>query len=205
MALRGVAAGSCAVMWIASSSFVGYCYEYGHSSSRAHRDYDLSWGEFGRLVSRLVEQIAGEYALDAVVGVAKGGCLVPAVVVSSALRRDLYVVKVSSRRNEEILFDEPRVVQRSPGDVQGKSVLIVDDISVSGRTLSLVRDLLLEKGARQTRTATLAVHDDSFLPDWFALRTSDVILTPWDRDVYAGGRWELNPEYAGEIAGLGLT
>ena len=40
-------------------------------------------------------------------------------------------------------------------DVAGKNVLIIEDIVDSGRTLSYIRDILLERGARTVKICTL--------------------------------------------------
>lgn len=54
-------------------------------------------------------------------------------------------------------------------DVSGRSVLLVDDICDSGRTLKILTEYLKEKGAREVRTAVLIkrVHDKCvFDPDY---------------------------------------
>lgn len=162
---------------------------------------DLSWEDFGRHARDLADKITATFTPDAVVGIAKGG-LMPAVVLASALRRDLYTIKISSRINEEIAFEEPRIVQLPPECVAGKSVLLVDDISISGKTLGIAAELLRREGAVEVRMATLAVHGGSWRPEWYTLETDDIILLPWDRDVLLGGRWRMNPEYAEELERL---
>jgi len=153
-----------------------------------------------------VEQVSRDFRPEAVVGVAKGG-VVPAVVIASAFSVDFYPVKLSTRRNEEIVLDAPRVVTPPPDEVRGRRVLLVDDISVTMQTLDRAKELLERAGAAEVRCASFCVHGASRKPEWFALESSDVILMPWDRDVYRDGGWVMNPEYEQEITctGPGVT
>lgn len=162
---------------------------------------DLGWERFGQLCARLVENIARDFRPDAVVGVAKGGVL-PGVVVSSALFVDFYPIKLSSRRNEEVVRSIPQVFTPPPVQVAGRRVLLVDDISVTFRTLDMATELVRQAGAAEVRTATLAVHGSSRKPDWYAVESDNVILLPWDRNVFRAGTWSMNPEYADEIERL---
>ncbi len=159
---------------------------------------DLGWARFGELCKELVEKIAADYQPDLVVGIAKGGVL-PAVVISSALRRDFFPIKLSSRENEQIVRETPKLFVGPSRDVDRKRVLLVDDICVTMRTLDLARGLLVDAGAAEVRTATFATHG-SVWPDWYALETTALLLFPWDRDVYSAGSWTINPEYAAEIS-----
>jgi len=54
---------------------------------------------------------------------------------------------------------------------QGRSLLIVDDICDSGRTLKVMTESLLKKGAREVRSAVVikrVLEEHSFKPDWVA-------------------------------------
>lgn len=76
----------------------------------------------------------------------------------------------------------------------------MDDICVAGRTLSMASEELTRRGAREVRTATLAVHLGSVRPDYFALETRALIVWPWDRDTFAkDGTWLINREYKVEM------
>lgn len=66
---------------------------------------------------------------------------------------------------------------------------------MAGRTLGMAKKSLLDTGALEVRTATLAIHDDSVLPDYFAINTDDCIIFPWDKEVLSGHMWMMNPEY----------
>ena len=63
--------------------------------------------------------------------------------------------------------------------LEGKKVLVVDDVSDSGRTLVLVRDLLAEVAA-EVRTVCLYSKPRTVLePDFVWKRTGQWITFPW--------------------------
>jgi hypoxanthine phosphoribosyltransferase len=63
--------------------------------------------------------------------------------------------------------------------LEGKKVLVVDDVSDSGRTLVLVRDLLAEVAA-EVRTVCLYSKPRTVLePDFVWKRTDQWITFPW--------------------------
>ena len=63
--------------------------------------------------------------------------------------------------------------------LNGKRVLLVDDVSDSGRTLAKVLRLLTDEGA-EVRTATLYTKSHTVLvPDFDYRRTDDWIIFPW--------------------------
>lgn len=157
---------------------------------------EISWPELGRLLTELAERInqAG-YRPEVVVGIAKGG-VIPAVFLASALLIDFFPIKLSSRKNEQIVFEQPVWHVYPPAAVRRRRVLLVDDICVAGRTLSMASGAIRRRGAAEVRTATLASHDGGSQPDYCALTTAALIVWPWDRDVLsAAGQWSLNPEY----------
>ncbi len=50
---------------------------------------------------------------------------------------------------------EVRLVRDVDNDVSGRDILLIDDILESGKTLTFVRDLMLERGARNVDIAVL--------------------------------------------------
>lgn len=77
---------------------------------------------------------------DVVVGIAEGG-IVPAVLVAQHLGTDVEVVKIRYRdEDNNPIYDSPQVI----GEVElsGKRVLLVDDVSRSGKTLEKGREVL---------------------------------------------------------------
>jgi len=159
---------------------------------------DLGWAGLGDSLKLLVSKIAGDYQPEVIIGIAKGG-VIPAVFISSALLVDFFPIKLSRRKNEQIVREEPAWFVRPTIDIKGLRVLLVDDITVSGIELDMAKQAVIDIGAKEVRTATLVVHSDSAKPDYFVIETNDLILMPWDKQVYTKNEWKMNPEYVGEI------
>ncbi len=160
---------------------------------------EIPWSRLGGLLVDLAEKIHQSYRPDVIVGIAKGG-LIPAVYLCSALQRDLFPIKLSSRHNEQVVSETPTWYVYPTDHVAGKKVLLVDDICVAGRTFGMAAQELLHRGASLVRTASLAVHLGSVKPDFFVLETDALIVWPWDRDILsADGVWSINPEYKDEM------
>ena len=82
--------------------------------------------------------------VDLIIGIGRGG-IVPACMVAHQLSVDLVLAEINFRNDENHpRFDEPRFLQKLDlGKFKGR-ILIVDDVSVTGRTLSLLKDALKE-------------------------------------------------------------
>jgi len=91
---------------------------------------DLGWEGLGDSLKLLVSKVAKDYQPDVVVGIAKGG-VIPAVFVSSAFLVDFFPIKLSRRKNERIVREEPAWFVRPPSDIKNLRVLLVDEISKS--------------------------------------------------------------------------
>lgn len=158
----------------------------------------ITWDYFGQLCKDLALKINAEYQPDVVVGVVKAGVL-PGAVIASLFRKDFYTIKLSRRSNDKVVHARPILFVPITESVNGKKVLLVDEISVTGETLKMAKEEVLGKQAKEVRTATLFVHSDSFKPDWFALESDAMIVNPWDQYVIdEAGRLTIHPEYIGE-------
>jgi hypoxanthine phosphoribosyltransferase len=158
----------------------------------------LTWDDVMRLCRSLAETIQAEYEPDIIVGIAKGG-LIPATILASVLRRDIYPVRLSRRKRDLVVMPKPVWAVPMPDDIAGRTVLIVDEISATGETLREAHREASRKGARRVRTCTLYVHTDSYRPNYYALETDALIIQPWDFEVLERGRWVIHPEYQEEI------
>lgn len=118
---------------------------------------------------------------DVIVGVSRGGW-VPSRVLSDLLENaNLVNVKVECYVGIAQAMANPRLTQCLSADVDGKKVLVVDEVADSGRSLQLVVDHVREKGAQQIKTAVLYLKPRcAFQPDYYAAQTGCWVVFPWE-------------------------
>ncbi len=167
---------------------------------RADQFLDLSWEMFGELCRALAMRVAREYEPEMVVGIARAG-VIPGAIVASLLSIDFYSMKISRREGGEKVRDRPAVLSAAPRQAQDKRVVLVDEITTSGDTLRLGLAALRDVHPREIRTATTFVRPMGHAPDFHALETDQTIIFPWDRKVFDGEDWVVNPRYEGAIEG----
>ncbi|HLU88560.1 MAG TPA: phosphoribosyltransferase [Cyclobacteriaceae bacterium] len=114
---------------------------------------------------------------DLVIGVGRGG-IVPASLVAHQLSADLHIVFVSYRDDDnQPKFPAPVLLQELDPDHQTGRILIVDDVSVSGKTLAALKEKLR---GRQVETFVLKGKADHVLfPD-----INSCVHWPWKNEVY---------------------
>ena len=142
----------------------------------------LTWEDFGRASRELATTIhADGFEPDAIVGIARGG-----LGLAGALGYHLDVKMLGSLNVEfytgiDERLDEPIVLPPTLDRqaLEGKKVLLVDDVSDSGRTLALVLKLL-QAGGGEVRTVCLYSKPGTVLePHYVWKSTPHWILFPW--------------------------
>src|ERR1700756_2747777 len=110
------------------------------------KQFPVSWDQFHRDARALTWRLAGAGPFDAIVAVTRGG-LVPAAIVARELGiRIIETVCVASYNH--ITQGELKVLKTVAaegagiGGGHGKGVLIVDDLVDTGRTATVVREVL---------------------------------------------------------------
>ena len=110
---------------------------------------NLTWQEFGDAARELAQQIVNSgWKPDLIVAIARGG-LIPAGAIAYAMG-----VKAIGTMNLEFYtglgetLDEPQVLPplMDVSALDGKKVLVVDDVADSGKTLKKVMELIDEDG-----------------------------------------------------------
>jgi len=73
---------------------------------------------------------------DVVIGIGTGG-IVPASIVAFHVKAELQIMTLNYRdENNNPRYEAPVVLQKFLGDLSGKRILLVDDVSVSGKTMN---------------------------------------------------------------------
>lgn len=79
--------------------------------------------------------------VDLIVGIASGG-VVPASMVAFHLNKPLDVLAINYRdEDNNPRYDVPQLLEKFSEPVIGKHILLVDDVSVSGKTLETAKAL----------------------------------------------------------------
>lgn len=164
----------------------------------AEEPFELSWELFGELCRALAVKVGREYDPEIVIGIAAAG-VIPGAVIASMLRRDFFAMKITRRRDERIVRERPEILSAAPPQSAGKRVLLVDEICDTGETLRLALAAVRDVGPHDVRTATSLVRKGGHRPDFWALETGAVVIFPWDREVWEGGRLVVHPEYRGVV------
>ncbi len=155
--------------------------------------HELSWTDVEALSIELAEALDRE-GIDSIIGVARAG-LFPATAVALALRRELFVVRLSRRVDDEVVYESPRWRVPIPPEVADRNVAIIDDVADTGETLRLVTAAAREAGAKHIVTAALVAHSWAEpLPTHAPLITDAFVIFPWVRQVRVNGQWQPHPE-----------
>lgn len=124
-------------------------FDDGATSADDYPRENLTWDGFGQAARDLARQVRDSgWMPDLIVAVARGG-LLPAGAVSYALG-----VKAIGTMNVEFYTDVaetlPEPVLLPPlmdvSALDGKKVLVIDDVADSGKTLKMVMDMINERG-----------------------------------------------------------
>jgi hypoxanthine phosphoribosyltransferase len=154
----------------------------------------LSWDDVMEICRDLAMTVSKEFDPDIVVGVARGG-LIPATIIASILRKDLYPVALSRRVRGVIVREKPDILVPVSDEVDGRRVLIVDERSETGETLRLAVRETQKKGAKKVKTAAIFARPGSWKPNYFGFESEAVVIQPWDYELIVSGRFVVNPDY----------
>ncbi|WP_430646052.1 phosphoribosyltransferase [Agromyces sp. GXS1127] len=142
----------------------------------------LSWDDFAEAARTLASDVLGSgFRPDVVIAIARGGLLLAGAIAYALGTKSCGSINVEFYTGVDERLPEPVLhppMLDAPA-LAGRRVLLVDDVSDSGRTLRKVVDLLSEAGA-EVRSATLYTKSHTVLaPDYDYRRTDDWIVFPW--------------------------
>jgi xanthine phosphoribosyltransferase len=109
--------------------------------------FPVSWDQFHRDARALAWRLAGEGPFEAIVCITRGG-LVPAAIVARELgTRLIETICIASYHDYKNQTDLKVLKDIAPaikaiGDGKGKGVLVIDDLTDTGKTAKVVRDAL---------------------------------------------------------------
>ncbi|WP_293767893.1 phosphoribosyltransferase [uncultured Corynebacterium sp.] len=143
---------------------------------------NLTWETFGEASRYLSQEIVDSgWFPDLIVGVARGG-LIPAGAIGYAIGvKEMGAINVEFYTDIGATLPEPILLnpQLDTDSLEGKKVLVVDDVADSGKTLDLVVNLLKET-ASEVRSAVIYTKPTTiFEPDYSWKKTDKWINFAW--------------------------
>ena len=141
-----------------------------------------TWNQIYKMLLNLAEKIRKNgFRPDVIVGVSRGGWP-PARVLSDLMGNpNLANVKAEFYLGVAETKGEPALTQPVSMEVAGKKVLVVDEVADTGKSLKLVKEHVVEKGAVEVRIATVYYKPWSIVkPDYYEQETSRWIVFPWE-------------------------
>jgi len=119
------------------------------------------------------ESIVFQDKFDMIVAVANGG-IIPAAMLNQKLDLEIQLLKLHLRdKTQKQLFDKPQLLEEIKFDVQGKTILLVEDRVKTGNTLNFAKQLLLDAGANTVRTFAVNGKAD------YCLYDETCFMFPW--------------------------
>jgi hypoxanthine phosphoribosyltransferase len=146
-------------------------------------DYEVpTWNQIYEMLIYQAQKIKTQnYKPDLIVAIARGG-VVPARILSDLLETpNLSFMQIEFYTSINQTLQEPILKQTLATNVTGKKILLIDDISDTGKSLQLAKNHLQHQGAIEIRTATLYGKPQSItIPDFYEKQTTDWVVFPWD-------------------------
>lgn len=145
----------------------------------------LTWKDIERITTELGVKIQSSgFRPDYVIGITSGGLIPLYFLVKQLDINNILTITAKSYENNK--QKELKITYLPEIDLKDKSVLLVDEITDTGTTLSAIADLVRNKyQVKELRSATLAVNTDhcNHYPDYYVIKeTGDWIIFPWENE-----------------------
>ena len=146
-------------------------------------DYEVpTWNQIYEMLLSQAQKIKTQnYKPDLIIAIARGG-VVPSRILSDLLEiPNLSFIQIEFYTNINQTLQEPNLKQTLITNVTGKKILLVDDISDTGKSLKLAKTYLQNQGAIEIKTATLYQKPQSIsTSDFYEKQTTAWVVFPWD-------------------------
>jgi hypoxanthine phosphoribosyltransferase len=140
-----------------------------------------TWKQIYEMLLSQAEKIRKScFKPNVTIAISRGGWL-PARVLSDLLETSLANVSVEYYLGVAETKTEPVLTEGVSTVVTGKKVLIADDVADTGKSLKLLKEHILQQGAKEARTATVYYKPWSVVkPDYYERETRLWVVFPWE-------------------------
>ena len=111
---------------------------------------------------------------DMIVAIGSGG-IIPAGFIQQKLKIPMKILGVNYRdEKNNPQFDDAKILEENEFGIEGKKILVVDDVSRSGKTISKAKEYLKGNDVK-----TFVINGKA---DYSFFNSEDCIGMPWKRD-----------------------
>lgn len=116
-----------------------------------------NWDYIYRLCRKISKEVRSSgYKPDVIVALARGGWFAGRVLCDFLNLNDLISLKIEHYTGTASPGSGPKIrYPMDEGMIKGKNVLVVDDISDTGKSMTFAKEYILKYGPKEVRTATL--------------------------------------------------
>ncbi len=142
--------------------------------------YSVSWKQLHSTTHDLTEKIQEKgIPLDLIVGIARGGLTI-AHIASDFLKLPVASFTISSYKDFKQL-EISEIDYHVGGDLKNKHILLIDDVSDTGKTFIRGEKYLVELGAASITTASPYIKPwTKHMPDFYVKEVDEWIVFPYD-------------------------
>jgi len=143
----------------------------------------MDWNLFYNLARKAAKKINGSgYKPDLIVGLARGGWVLARILCDLIGVKDLVSLKVEHWGVTATPDGKAKLKYPLKVDLNGKKVLIVDDITDTGESMRVAVDYIKSLNPSEVRTAALRhITSSKFMPDYFGEEISwRWVIFPWN-------------------------
>ncbi|PIR70096.1 MAG: hypothetical protein COU46_03440 [Candidatus Niyogibacteria bacterium CG10_big_fil_rev_8_21_14_0_10_42_19] len=145
----------------------------------------LTWENIEQITDELAIKIkTNGFKPDYMIGITMGG-LIPLYFLAKKLDATKNILTISTTSYDKDKKKDPQILYLPRVDMEGKKVMLVDEIADTGKTLKEISDVLIDRyKVSELKTATLVVKIDTceFNPDFFGVEKKEGwVVFPWEK------------------------
>ena len=136
------------------------------------------WHQLYDLALKILES---KFLPDVIIGISRGGLPVARFLSDLLEVKEITTIGVGFYKGINETEKKPSLTQKLNYDIKEKKVLLVDDVSDSGKSMKFTLKYLSNFQASSIKTATIHYKPHSiYKPDYYIVETSDWIVYPWE-------------------------
>ena len=150
----------------------------------SNKDITLSWDDIEIHCRKITKDIKNaNFEPDVIISVGRGG-MVPARILSDMLGiSEVHLFEIESYTGVGLRMNKPKI-QPFNFIVEGKNVLVVDDLIDKGITIQATLEKMKERKVKELKTATLLCKDNGSPTSTFYSGLVDAdewVIFPWEK------------------------